>query len=256
MRMFLQDGTTAEFVAATLDPVAKLASLKQGAYHYLLCLSGRYTPESCPLYLTKAGYDELRKNGNQAVSTFRLHTATIMNVLRGLPDGALTKAILMDSQVRLLPANCKADDRLTICLLLFQDWFTPIDPATPLPPLVASSIKAANQTAATPERALEELKHELDLQIRELMRVMKDGGEVYYRSAGKKPWYNQRCGLGPGSCKRCCWQQADLFRNIHFSDTHSPVSMLKLSPSARTARPSTGSTCEPRLLACALSIKD
>jgi betaine lipid synthase len=99
MRMFLQDGTTADFVAATLDPVAKLASLKHGAYHYLLCLSGRYTPESCPLYLTKAGYEELRKNGNQAVSTFRLHTATIMNVLRGLPDGTLTKAILMDSQV-------------------------------------------------------------------------------------------------------------------------------------------------------------
>lgn len=99
MRMFLEDGTTADFVAATLDPVAKLASLKNGAYHYLLCLSGRYTPESCPLYLTKAGYDGLRKSGNRAVSTFRLHTATIMNVLRGLPDGALTKAILMDSQV-------------------------------------------------------------------------------------------------------------------------------------------------------------
>lgn len=45
----------------------------------------------------------------------------------------------------------------------------------------------------TPERALEELKHELDLQIRELMRVLQHGGEVYYRSAGKKPWYNQRC---------------------------------------------------------------
>lgn len=80
--MFLEDGSTADFVAATLDPVAKLASLKQGAYHYLLCLNGRYTPESCPLYLTKAGYDELRKNGNQAVSTFRLHTASIMESVR------------------------------------------------------------------------------------------------------------------------------------------------------------------------------
>jgi hypothetical protein len=79
-------------------------------------------------------------------------------------------------------------------LIFLQDWFTPIDPATPLPPLADASSKAADQTAATPERALEELKHELDLQIRELMRVMKTGGEVYYRSAGKKPWYNQRCG--------------------------------------------------------------
>lgn len=88
--MFLEDGTTADFVSATLDPVAKLASLKNGAYHYLLCLNGKYTPESCPLYLTKSGYDELRKDSNNAVSTFRLHTSTIMKCVPWFESTYLT----------------------------------------------------------------------------------------------------------------------------------------------------------------------
>jgi betaine lipid synthase len=88
--MFLEDGTTADFVSATLDPVAKLASLKNGAYHYLLCLNGKYTPESCPLYLTKAGYEELRKDSNNAVSTFRLHTSTIMKCVPSFESTYLT----------------------------------------------------------------------------------------------------------------------------------------------------------------------
>lgn len=39
MNMFLADGTVADFVAATFDPLPRLASFKTGAYHYLLVCS-------------------------------------------------------------------------------------------------------------------------------------------------------------------------------------------------------------------------
>jgi len=70
-----------------------------------------------------------------------------------------------------------------------MDWFTPFPASTPLPPPYSPALDLLD---STPEAALESLKSELDYQVLEMKRVLAVGGEVYYRSAGKRPWYNQR----------------------------------------------------------------
>ncbi|KEP46673.1 betaine lipid synthase, partial [Rhizoctonia solani 123E] len=76
-RAFLNEGSCYEFARDTMDPVAKTALLKDGAYHYLLCLLGHYTPSSCPAYLTRRGFDKLRENNFERLEGFRLHTESI-----------------------------------------------------------------------------------------------------------------------------------------------------------------------------------
>ena len=44
----------------------------------------------------------------------------------------------------------------------------------------------------SPEIELEALKSELDYEILEMKRVLKKGGNAFWRSAGKYPWYKQR----------------------------------------------------------------
>ena len=73
-----------------------------------------------------------------------------------------------------------------------MDWFTPFPLSTPLP-TPSPTHTLPSEMDASPEAALEHLKSELDYQVLEMRRVLKPGkGEVYYRSAGKRPWYNQR----------------------------------------------------------------
>ncbi|KZT58301.1 hypothetical protein CALCODRAFT_432835 [Calocera cornea HHB12733] len=94
--MFLNEGTAFEFVRDTLDPIAKTAVFKHGAYHFLLCLLGHYTADSCPLYLTREGFAALKANDGARMDAFRLHTDSITNVLRGLAPGSITRAVIMD----------------------------------------------------------------------------------------------------------------------------------------------------------------
>jgi len=70
--------------------------LKYGAYHFLLCLLGHYTADSCPLYLSPDGFAALKANDGALMDAFRLHTDSITNVLRGLTPGSITRAIIMD----------------------------------------------------------------------------------------------------------------------------------------------------------------
>ncbi len=74
----LEDGTITDFISATLDPVPKLATLKNGAYHYFLCLNGRYTRASCPLYLTPEGFSALKASAGARTKGIQLHTDTIL----------------------------------------------------------------------------------------------------------------------------------------------------------------------------------
>lgn len=67
--------------------------------------------------------------------------------------------------------------------------FDPIPPSTPLPPLGS---RALDELDKTPEAALEHLKSELDFEILEMRRVLKQDGCVVWRSAAKYPWYRQR----------------------------------------------------------------
>ncbi|KAK8849633.1 hypothetical protein IAR55_004968 [Kwoniella newhampshirensis] len=165
MNCFLKDGSVEDFVTATFDPIPKLTTLKDDNYFFLLCLNGRYTRASCPAYLKPEGFKTLK--AGRGTDSFKLHTDTILNVLRGLPDESLTKIIVMDS----------------------MDWFDPISPSTPLP---APTSEPRDTLDPTPEMALEHLRSELDYEILEMRRVLKMGGMAVWRSAGKKPWYIQR----------------------------------------------------------------
>lgn len=86
------------------------------------------------------------------------------SVLCGRPDESLTKIIVMDS----------------------LDWFDPIPDDQPLPKM------RRPDEAVTPEVELEHLRSELDYEILECLRVLKTGGHVIWRSAGKYPWYIKR----------------------------------------------------------------
>ncbi|KAF8902789.1 hypothetical protein CPB84DRAFT_1846150 [Gymnopilus junonius] len=95
-QMILEEGTFYDYVKNTLDPLADRYLFKTGSYFYLLALLGHYTPSSCPLYLTPSGFDALKKNDAEALDSFRLHTDSIVNVLRGLSKWSLTRTLVMD----------------------------------------------------------------------------------------------------------------------------------------------------------------
>ncbi|TFK44649.1 hypothetical protein BDQ12DRAFT_593303 [Crucibulum laeve] len=94
-QMILEEGTFYDYVQHTLDPLASTYLFKTGSYFYLLTLLGHYTPASCPLYLTRDGFNSL-KASTSALDAFRLHTNSIVNVLRGLSRWSLTRALVMD----------------------------------------------------------------------------------------------------------------------------------------------------------------
>ncbi|PWN29952.1 hypothetical protein BDZ90DRAFT_228998 [Jaminaea rosea] len=161
---FRNEGVSAgQYAVDTLDPVVNHSLLKSDNYHYHLCLTGRYSHDSCPLYLKKEGFEALKRNAAKPLDAFRLHTDSIVNVLRGLGDDSLTHAVVMDH----------------------MDWFDPIPPQMPAPTLKqAREDPAVNSARATIS--------DLDREIRELSRVVRPGGAVYWRSAAKEPWYRQR----------------------------------------------------------------
>lgn len=97
-KMFLEETTTADYLTDTLDPVAFNTHIATGAYHYQVCLEQKYTKSSCPLYLTRDGFEFLKKNEGEAMNTFRLHTESIINVLKQLGKNSLTVLVLMDAQ--------------------------------------------------------------------------------------------------------------------------------------------------------------
>ncbi|KAI8072735.1 hypothetical protein BC940DRAFT_232864 [Gongronella butleri] len=92
MNMFLQECTTQQYIEDTLDPIPDHSLLADDQYFYYLCMMQRYHRNSCPSYLTKDGFDKLR----DALDVFRLHTDSILNVLRSLPDNYLTRMVVMD----------------------------------------------------------------------------------------------------------------------------------------------------------------
>jgi len=95
-KMLLHDGGVYDYIRDTLDPLPSSYLLKTGAYFYLLALLGHYTHESCPEYLTRCGFEKLKANSSNALNAFRLHTDTVVGVLRGLPGDSLTRVVIMD----------------------------------------------------------------------------------------------------------------------------------------------------------------
>ncbi|KAH8550732.1 hypothetical protein BGW37DRAFT_498263, partial [Umbelopsis sp. PMI_123] len=135
MNMFLKDGTTQQYIEDTLEPIASRSLFRNDQYFFYLCLMQKYARESCPSYLTEEGFKILKETN--ATDAFRLHTDSIVNVLRSLPENYLTRMIVMDH----------------------MDWFSPDG-------------------------------KDLEEEIIEMARATQPNGRVYWRSAGKYPWYN------------------------------------------------------------------
>ncbi|KAI9311216.1 hypothetical protein BX666DRAFT_1999049 [Dichotomocladium elegans] len=136
MNMFLEECTMQEYIENTLDPIPSRSLFRNDQYFYYLCMMQRYSRESCPSYLTREGFDVLKTT--EVLDNFRLHTDSILNTLRSLPDDYLTRLVVMDH----------------------MDWFDP------------------NECS------------ELDMEVKEMARTLQVGGQVFYRSAGTRPWYN------------------------------------------------------------------
>ena len=94
MNMYLKDGKTAEYIAATLDPLPKRSLFKDDNYFYHVCLQSCYSRDSCPAYLKKENYEQL--SSAKALDAFRIHTDYLQEVMKDLEPDSITKAILMD----------------------------------------------------------------------------------------------------------------------------------------------------------------
>ncbi|KAG6862216.1 hypothetical protein C0995_002146 [Termitomyces sp. Mi166 len=137
-RMLLEEGSIYDFICHTLDPLISTHLLKTGNYFYLLALLGHYTPVCCPSYLTLRGFNALKSNKDGCLDAIRLHTNSIVNVLRGLLQNSLTRALIMDH----------------------LDWFNPGSP-------------------------------DVVEEVAEFHRVLATDGMIFWRSASRKPWYNE-----------------------------------------------------------------
>ncbi|CAO3568358.1 unnamed protein product [Mortierella alpina] len=133
MNMILREGSAVEYIYDTLDSIMNRSLFRNDQYFYNLVVNRKYTPESCPSYLTEDGFKQLKER--RAMDAMLLHTKSIIEVLKSLEDGELTKAVLMDH----------------------MDWFGPAD---------------------------------AEDEIKEVSRVVRKGGMVLWRSAGRQPWYN------------------------------------------------------------------
>ncbi|EIW83356.1 hypothetical protein CONPUDRAFT_136405 [Coniophora puteana RWD-64-598 SS2] len=111
-RMLMEEGSVYEFVRDTFDPLPGTWSFRDDAYFYPLALTGHYTRTSCPAYLTPSGYETLRANKGEAMDAFRLHTDSIINVLRGLTDSSLTRAVIMDHLDWFAPGSKDVDEEV------------------------------------------------------------------------------------------------------------------------------------------------
>ncbi|PAV19458.1 S-adenosyl-L-methionine-dependent methyltransferase [Pyrrhoderma noxium] len=96
LRMVLSEGSVIQYIKDTLDPISSLGTLKNGCYHYYLTLMGRYSKSSCPLYLTKEGFEALSANNGALTYSLKLHTDTISNTLASMKHSSLSRAVIMD----------------------------------------------------------------------------------------------------------------------------------------------------------------
>ncbi|KAE9386117.1 hypothetical protein BT96DRAFT_839753 [Gymnopus androsaceus JB14] len=111
-KMLLDEGGVYQYVCDTLEPVLSSYLLKTCNYFYLLCLLGHYTPECCPFYLTREGFNKLKANNSSRLNAFQLHTDSIVNVLRGLTSSSLTRALVMDHLDWYDPGSSEAKDEI------------------------------------------------------------------------------------------------------------------------------------------------
>ncbi|KAI8604163.1 hypothetical protein EDD21DRAFT_397799 [Dissophora ornata] len=108
MKLILDEGTAVQYIYDTLDSIMTRSLFRDDQYFYNLVVNRKYTHESCPSYLTEAGFQKLKEK--QATDAMLMHTKSIIEVLKSLADGELTKAVLMDHMDWFDPKD--ADDEI------------------------------------------------------------------------------------------------------------------------------------------------
>ncbi|KAF9906775.1 hypothetical protein EC991_000286 [Linnemannia zychae] len=94
MKLILDEGNAVQYIYDTLDSIMTRSLFKNDQYFYNLVVNRKYTRESCPSYLSEEGFQSLKTQ--KSTDAMLLHTRSIIDVLRSLQDGELTKAVLMD----------------------------------------------------------------------------------------------------------------------------------------------------------------
>ncbi|KAI9462105.1 hypothetical protein HD554DRAFT_2290137 [Boletus coccyginus] len=94
-KMLLDEGSICEFVRDTL-----------GSYSFDLLVQRRRV-------LLPPGFDRLRADNAKATDAFRLHTDSIVNVLRGLSSDSLTRAVIMDHLDWFAPGSEDVEDEVS-----------------------------------------------------------------------------------------------------------------------------------------------
>lgn len=123
---------------------------------------------SSPLYLKREAFELLKKNNGAAMDTFRLHTDSIINVMKQLGSNSLTVAVLMDLQDCTFPISLNISTHVDIFDLIFLGF--------------PNSLKqTAEEVAKSP--------CDLTLTIRALHNSLPKGGRVFWRSSAMFPWY-------------------------------------------------------------------
>ena len=79
-----------EYAYATVHGIAYETHIRTKNYFYLACLTGRYTHECCPRFLTREGFDAL---AGGAINNVHVHTTSFLDQLTAR---TYSKVILMD----------------------------------------------------------------------------------------------------------------------------------------------------------------
>ncbi|KAF9311353.1 hypothetical protein BG003_007503 [Podila horticola] len=109
MKLILDEGDAVQYIYDTLDPIMHRSLFKDDQYFYNLVVNRQYARTSCPSYLTQQGFQVLKDSG--ATDAMVLHTSSIIQVLRSMRDGELTKAVLMDHMDWFGPADAEEEVR-------------------------------------------------------------------------------------------------------------------------------------------------
>jgi betaine lipid synthase len=166
-RMLLKEGSALQYGVDTLDPISNHTLLSGENFHYLLPLLQHYTRSCCPTYLKEESHK--RFANEDLLDRLTLWTDTINGVLAQVTPHSLTKAIVMDH----------------------QDWFETIDEATPFP-TDEEFLHARQQLPCLAHEKQPSGVSYLDTEIWLFKQALKPMGQVWFRSAAKRPWYIKR----------------------------------------------------------------
>jgi len=110
-------GGVAKFIEDRIEAVFTRLPLEDN-YFWRVYLTGRYTPECCPEYLKKEGFEQLKAG---RVDCIRVHTDSILGFLEQYP-GTLSRFVLLDHMDWLSSNNNP---------VLRKQWQALLDHATP-----------------------------------------------------------------------------------------------------------------------------